>query len=222
MHMFIILIMDVIYLKKRSVFALITALLLICFIFDSNGQNLQKEELSKIYWNTMNKFLFPDYDTTIFCETLYFIEKPSYNPEYSLRVLKSENEVKLEGIFFKTSFSRHLMMNLIEKRELSVKPDFTFHSVVINSELATQLYNVIGLMIDRKYCPEIIKEIPLDGTNYYFRISQESGVEYVQFHSSELNAIRKEVVSLFSQIGDSLRIDTINDHEFIRIIDKIK
>lgn len=187
----------------------------------SEGQETQSDELNKTYSQLITSYLIPPFDTTKYYESLVYIENPSFNPEFSIRILQSKNEILLEGYFFKTSLSGQLMMNLIENRLSPAKPVVTHHTTFLNSDLASKIIRVVDLMVDQQYNQNDCKEIPVDGTDYYFNISKKSGGKNIRFHSSELNTMRKEVVTLFSQISFFLRSDTINHTEIYRTINKI-
>jgi hypothetical protein len=147
------------------------------------------------YEINLNRMLVPE---RIEEDQLIFLVKPSFEPEYSLEILKQENEFVARIFVMKNNY----WYQYYENRNVSIAEN-DMKKTFLPNELGEDLFKLSG-KIFREARPATAGGWILDGVRYYFIRKINGEVKTVLKHSPEENTWPEKVISLFEQISDCI------------------
>ncbi len=203
------------YLKKeifqRKYLCFLTLFLFAGWGYGQSGK--VKIDLEKLYKSRLEEHLFPQIDTLIEKEVVLFFAKPSFNPEYSIRIVERGNQSFIEGRSLEKNLWSELLEHIKKQDEKSFSLNVSFYSKLISNNFKDRMLTSIANLIHNK---KINDELPVDGISYDFRIfDKRERVRSVEVNSPKSGTIDDNMVNLCTQMINDLKSQSFDETKYI-------
>lgn len=186
-------------------------------------------DIGKLYKVAIEKYLLTSIDDS---ESIFYLEKPSFDTEYSIRLNEFIDSIKLEVILFKESYWLQLFRHVKEYQNADFEPEVDHYSVSVSERFKKKMEYVFSLTINSKLertsSPDEDPKIhdgtthkyrTFDGTTYLFRL--KNGVNSsVEFEDPKLNTAPFKTAAICSTIAKSLKNNNFNESKIIEAINE--
>lgn len=168
---------------------------------------------SDVYRSNLGKYLLPDTDTSDVKVILEFMETPSFETEYAIRIVKQCDQYIFEGRFFRKSYSEELSSNLELGKNLNFIPEVLSRSVRIGDDFAKKLqvafFNTVVRLSDNNRDYQ-----SLDGTEYMLWLN-----DGIYRNNKIVSNPRKgdngyDLIMLFAQMASDLKNQSFDELKY--------
>lgn len=166
-----------------------------------------------VYESNLGKYLLPDTDTSMVKVIIEFMEKPSFETEYAIRIVKQSDKYIFEGRFFRKSYWEELSSNLKLGKNLNFIPEVLSRSINIREDFAKKLQvallNTVVRLSDNNRDYQ-----SLDGTEYMLWLN-----DCVYRNKKIVSNPRKgdtgyDLIMLFAQMASDLKNQTFDELKY--------
>ncbi len=172
-----------------------------------------KVDLEKLYKSRLEEHLFPQIDTLIEKEVVLFFAKPSFNPEYSIRIVERGNQSFIEGRFLEKNLWTELFEHLEKHDDKPFSLNVSFYSKLISDNFKDRMLSTITNVIHDK---KINDKMPVDGISYDFWIfDKRERVQSVEVNSPESGTIEDKIANLCTQMINDLKDQSFEETKYI-------
>lgn len=193
------------------------------FILNGNivfSQPQNKVEVLKLYDIAIKKYLLPSDDHSV---SILYLEKPSFEPEYSIRIIEFKDSVKLEGDFFKESYWYQLYRHFKQYQNAEFEPEVEHYSVLVSKSFNAKMKSVFFQTMESKVSypstPNGLTVTAVDGTNYLFRLINGQNLS-LELHEPKSNSLAFKTAAICKEIATSLKINHFDEGKIIEKINE--
>lgn len=191
-------------------------LIVFLFSFLVYGQSEKERiDIGEIYQARLAEHLFPNIDTLIANEIALFYSKPSFEPEYSIRIVERGDQFDIEGRFLEENLWSELLERFInqDKKPFSVK--VSLNSMQISSEFKER---VVATFENLRHCNRTIDDsdnVQFDGISYVFIIFDKSDrVNTIETDNPKPGTLENDLANLFTQMANDLKTQSFNEAKY--------
>lgn len=184
------------------------------------SQSKKGFDMDKLYEVAIKKYLLPSEDNS---ESILYLIKPSFKPEYSIRVIVFKDSIKLVGDFFKENYFGQLVGHIQKYYNVEFEPEVNHYSVLVSKRFKRKMKSVFSQTINSKVsCTSSSGDMPLDGTTYLFRLDK-SEIRNGENSSLEVwepkaDCSSYKTATICSTIAISLKNNSFNESKIIKTI----
>lgn len=226
--MYSILNINSIFHKRLSIRILYLGLLMSFLQFGNSVycQPHERDVIGKRYDAEINKYLLPPSDNSI---SIIYLEKPSFDPEYVIRVNTFKDSIILEVHSFKENYFSQLYGHIKKYSNAEFEPEVNHHGVIVSNRLMGKMHSMFSQTIHSKldYIPR--PEIPVDstnyqvtshvdGTDYLFRLLNDEDTEW-EIHQPIRGSMAFKAAAICSEIAFTLKNNNFNELKVIEAIE---
>lgn len=202
------------YLKKESyqpkTICLLTLFLITSWAYGQSGK--EYFDIGKEYRAQIEKHLFPQIDTVMEKEVVLFIAIPSFNPEYSIRIVERENQSFIEGRSLEKNLWDELLEHRIKHFENSFLFNVNFFSRPISNNFKDSMQVAFMNVISNK---KISDNMPIDGITFEFWIfDKRKRVRSVEVNTPMTGTIEYRMAILCTCIVNDLKNQSFEEVKY--------
>lgn len=201
-------------------------ILISLFLLESNKVFCQPQkgfDMGKLYDIAIKKYLLPSKDNS---ESILYLEKPSFEPEYSIRIIEFKDSVKLEGNFFKENYFGQLWVHIQKYDNAEFEPEVGHYSVLVSKIFYNKMQSVFSETINSKASYYINADkmgvgwttARVDGTTYLFRLGD--GDNYFELWEPKANSMPFKTAAICNEIATSMKNNNFNEMKIMETIDE--
>jgi hypothetical protein len=170
-------------------------------------------DLDKLYETQLEEHLFPKLDTLNTNDVVLFIAKPSFSPEYSIRIIEHGGQSFIEGRFLEKILGNELLDRLMKHDEKPFSIHVKYFSVPISNNFKEKMITAFSSVINGKH---INPDLPVDGIAYEFNLfNKKERVSSVEVISPEVGSMEDNVIKIFVQITNDLKTQSFDETKYI-------
>lgn len=191
-------------------------LIVFLFSFLVYGQSEKERiDIGEIYQARLAEHLFPNIDTLIANEIALFYSKPSFEPEYSIRIVERGDQFDIEGRFLEENLWSELLERFInqDKKPFSVK--VSLNSMQISSEFKERVVATFENLIHCNRTIDDSDNVQFDGISYVFIIFDKSDrVNTIETDNPKPGTLENDLANLFTQMANDLKTQSFNEAKY--------
>lgn len=191
-------------------------LIVFLFSFLVYGQSeKERNDIGEIYQARLAEHLFPNIDTLIANEIALFYSKPSFEPEYSIRIVERGDQFDIEGRFLEENLWSELLERFInqDKKPFSVK--VSLNSMQISSEFKERVVATFENLIHCNRTIDDSDNVQFDGISYVFIIFDKSDrVNTIETDNPKPGTLENDLANLFTQMANDLKTQSFNEAKY--------
>jgi hypothetical protein len=199
-------------LHRKNMYFLI-AFLFTCLVY---GQSEKiRIDILEIYQARLEEHLFPNIDTLVTNEIVLFYAKPSFEREYSIRIIERGDQLYIEGRFLE----RILWNEVFERyRKQDNKPfsiNVSLNSIPISNKFKEKMLDTINNLTSNNKAIDICDKIQFDGISYVFIIfDKNERVSTIETRSPKPGSIENDMANLFTQMANDLESQSFEEVKY--------
>jgi hypothetical protein len=171
-----------------------------------------KVDLESLYRMQLEKYLAPQIDTLTENEIVLFYAKPSFEPEFSIRIIERGNQCFIEGRFIDKNIWLDLIEHYIKKEKKAIQVEVCLYTMPISNDFQEKILANVASVIQNK---KITDEMLLDGTSYEFwTFDKINRVRSVEVNSPDSGTIEETLIKFFMRITNDLRSQTFDEKKY--------
>ncbi|HEY3372917.1 MAG TPA: hypothetical protein VGK10_18855 [Prolixibacteraceae bacterium] len=175
-------------------------------------------DMGKLYDIAIKKYLLPSEGHSL---SIIYLEKPSFDPEYSIQLLDFKDSIQLEGHLFKESYWYQLFRHIKQYQNAEFEPEVSHYSILVSKLFYQKMQSVFSETINSKASDYINpNEMGVDGTTYLFRLGD--GDNYFELWEPKANSMAFKTAAICKEIAISLKSNNFNEMEIIKAIDELR
>ena len=148
-------------------------------------------------------------------EIVLFYAKPSFEPEYSIRIVMHGNQPYIEGRFLEKNLWSEILQHYMTKEEKSISVNVNLSSMPISNEFKERMLDVFNNLLTKNKKDES-NELVFDGVSYVFCMFDRNGT----FHSQEAispksGTIEDNLANILLQMANDLTSNSFDETKYI-------
>lgn len=217
MHMFTLLNMVTISLKcgvlYRKTLCFLTVFLFTCLVY---GQSEKiRNDILEIYQARLGEHLFPNIDTLVTNEIVLFYAKPSFEREFSIRIVERGDQLYIEGRFLE----RILWDEVFERyRKQDNKPfsiNVSLNSMPITNKFKERMLDAFNNLTRNNKAIDNCDNLQFDGISYVFIIfDKNERVSTLETRSPKFGSIENDMANLLTQMANDLESQSFEEAKY--------
>lgn len=213
----LILFINSLFLERISI-RILSLGFLMSFLFCGNvvyGQPKSRSDIGKLYDTGIIKYLIPPSENSL---SIIYLEKPSFDAEYSFHIVEFEDSIKLVLDFFQESYWYQLFKHFLEFKNANFEPQLSHYSILVSHRFKDKMQLMFSKTISSKLTYAPPSGIHVDGTNYLFRLLKDEDTEW-EIHQPIQGSMAYKAAAICSEIAFTLKNDSFNELKVIEAIE---
>lgn len=203
---------------KKKILQLNTLCFLTFLLIAGSGYGQSEKvkiDIEKLYKSRLEEHLSPKIDTLIAKEIVLFFAKPSFSPEYSMRIIERGNQTFIEARFLEKNLWYELFEHYKRQDEKSFFINVSLCSKLISHNFKERMLATFKSVIHNKKINDE-NTVSVDGISYSFLIFDKSEkVRSVEVNTPDSGAIEDNMVNLFTQMINDLKSESFDETKYI-------
>lgn len=217
MHMFTLLNMVYLSLKwdvlHRKTMCFLTVLLFSCLVYGQAEK--ERIDIGEIYQARLAEHLFPNIDTLIANEIALFYAKPSFEPQYSIRIVEQGDQSYIEGRFLEKNLWYELLSRFINHDKKPFSVNVSLNSMQISSEFKERVVDTFENLIHCNRTIDDCDNLQFDGISYVFIIfDKNERVNTLETDTPKPGTLENDLANLFTQMANDLKTQSFNEAKY--------
>ncbi len=217
MHMFTLLNMVHISLKwdvlHRKTMCFLIVFLFSCLVYGQPEK--ERIDILEIYQARLAEHLFPNIDTLVANEIALFYAKPSFEPQYSIRIVEQGDQSYIEGRFLEKNLWYELLERFINQDKKPFSVNVSLNSMPISNEFKERVLEAFNNLIHYNKAIDNCDNVQFDGISYVFTIfDNNEKVSTLETRSPKLGTIENDLANLFTQMANDLESQSFNEAKY--------
>ena len=201
----------------RKTICFLTAFLFTCLAY---GQ-AEKEtvDIGEIYQERIVEHLFPDIDTLITNAIALFYAIPSFEPEYSIRIVEQDDQTYMEGRFLEKNLWYELLERYMKEDGKKIFVNVSLNSMPISNKFKESILDAFNNVIHCNKTIDNCDMVQFDGISYVFIIlDKNERISIKETKSPKSGTIENDMTKLFTQMVNNLKSHSFEEIKYIEML----
>lgn len=175
----------------------------------------EKIDINDMYHVHLKEHLFPKIDTLGAKEIVLFYAKPSFEPEYSVRIVMNGNQSYIEGRLLKKNLWNEIQKYYMAKDEKSISVNVDLSSMPISNEFKERMIDVFDNLLTNNKEDES-NELVFDGVSYVFCMFDKNGNSHsLETIAPRSGTIEDNLANILLQVANDLTSNSFDETKYI-------
>lgn len=189
------------------------------FLLEGNrvfSQSRKGFDLRKLYDIAIEKYLSSSEVDSL---SVLYIEKPSFEPECSIRVIEFKDSIQLKANFFNENYFGQLWEHLQKYKDAEFEPEVGHYSVLVSKTFNEKMKFLFSQTMKSKLSdPSSGDELAIDGTVYLFRLTNGKDLSW-EVWEPKANSLPFKTASICKEIAIRLKNNHFDEMKIMEAID---
>lgn len=210
---------------KRIVFTYYSrkVILIFALLFCSIAYGQQKRnwtDLHKLYISNLEKYLCPPIDSLSGKEAFIFIAKPSFEPEFSICMVRNKDQSYLEARFVKKNLWYDKVINEEMQKTKIVSPEVNLYTIRVSQGFVNKTQTLFTELKGNKTPPvnerqtnaDGIYQVEVDGISYLlWIIDEKTGNLKTELKNPKAGTVEAKTVEILTKIAVDIKTQTFEE-----------
>lgn len=198
----------------RKTMCFLTVFLFTCLVY---GQVEKKRiNIGEIYQVRLAEHLFPNIDTLVENEIVLFYAKPSFETEYSIRIIERGDQSYIEGRFLEKILWYEVFERYSKQDNKPFSINVSLNSMPISNEFKEKMFDAFNAMMLYNKAIDNCDEMVFDGISYVFSIFDKNvRISSIETHSPKPGTYENDLANLVTQMANDLKTQSFDEVEYI-------
>lgn len=202
---------DVLY---RKTMCFLTVFLFTCLVYGQSEKG--RIDIGKIYQERLAEHLFPNIDTLAANEIVLFYAIPSFENEYSIRIVERGEQSFIEGRFLEKNLWHELLKRFIKKDEKPFSVNVSLNSMPISNIFKDRMLKTFDNLMNYDKAITDCNDLVFDGIRYVFVIfDKNKRISTIEPHSPEPDTLEYDLANLLTQMANDLKSQSFDEVVYI-------
>lgn len=184
-----------------------------CTVFGQ--KNNPRIDIGKLYNSNLEKHLFPPVDSIVSQEIILFLVKPSFEPEYSLRIVNRDNHFFIEGRLLTKSLWDEFTLHINNHDEKPISLEVSFFSKEVSNNFVNRMEMAFISLINHKRSFDEIYVASVDGITYLFKINnKKERVSSKEVNNPKAGTVEDNMAVYCNRIVGELKNQTFDESNY--------
>ena len=175
----------------------------------------EKIDINDMYHTHLKEHLYPKIDTLGAKEIVLFYAKPSFEPEYSIRIVMHGNQPYIEGRFLEKNLWSEILQHYMTKDEKSISVNVNLSSMPISNEFKERMLDVFNNLLNNNKKDES-NELVFDGVSYVFCMLDKNGNSHsLETIAPRSGTIEDNLANILLQMANDLTSNSFDETKYI-------
>lgn len=200
----------------RQTMCFLTVFLFTCLAY---GQ-AEKERFDVVekYPARLAEHLFPNIDTLVANEIALFYAKPSFEPQYSIRIIERGDQSYIEGRFLEKNLWHELFERYMKQDKEPFSVNVSLDSMPISNKFKERMLDAINKLIHFNKAIENCDMVQFDGISYVFILFDKNEKNStLEIDTPKPGAIESDMANLFTQMANDLKSQSFEEEKYMVI-----
>lgn len=176
----------------------------------------ERFDLPEKYPIRLAEHLSPNIDTLIDNQMALFYGKPSFEPEYSIRIVERGDQSYIEGRFLEKNLWYELFDRFRKQDKEHFSVNVSLYSMPIGIEFKNKMLEAYSTVI---HGTKTVDDCSFDGITYVFTLFHENErAGSLETHSPKPGAIEYDMANLFTQIANDLKSQSFDEEKYMPVL----
>lgn len=179
----------------------------------------ERFDLPEKYPVRLAEHLSPNIDTLIANKMALFYGRPSFNPEYSIRIVEHGDQSYIEGRFLEKNLWHELFERFMKQDKNLFSVNVSLNSMPISNEFKEKMLDAFSHVIHCTRTIDDCDDVPFDGINYVFTLFDENErVGSLETRSPKPATIENDMANLFTQMANDLKNQSWDEKKYMPVL----
>jgi hypothetical protein len=199
--------------RHRKTMCFLTVFLVTCLAYGQAEK--ERFDLPEIYPARLAEHLSPNIDTLVAHERALFYAKPSFNPEYSIRIVERGNQSYIEGRFLEKNLWYELFERFMRQDIEPFSVNVSLNSMAISKKIKERMLVAFNNLIYSTKAIDNCEMVQFDGISYVFILFDKNQViSTIEARSPKPGTIENDIANLFTQIARDLKSQSFDEEKY--------